>query len=54
MGRHFCVICGYVYDYEIGNPENNIEPETSFDNVPNDWLCPICGAGKLYFEETTV
>ncbi len=42
--------CGYIYDPEEGDPENGIEGGTSFDDLPNDWVCPTCEAGKEYFD----
>lgn len=42
--------CGYVYDPELGDPDNNIPPETAFEDLPEDWVCPLCGADKEYFE----
>ena len=46
-----CNICGYLYDEEQGDPLSGIEPGTSFEEIPDDWLCPICGAGKSEFTE---
>ncbi len=46
-----CTVCGYVYDPEKGDPDGGIEPGTTFDQLPEDWLCPICGAAKDEFEE---
>ncbi|WP_084604979.1 rubredoxin [Desulfonatronum thioautotrophicum] len=48
--RYVCSICGYVYDPAEGDPENNIAAGTSFDDVPADWACPVCGASKDNFE----
>ncbi len=45
-----CTICQYHYDPAIGDPENGIEPGTQFEDLPDDWVCPICGAGKDMFE----
>ena len=45
-----CTICQYVYDPAAGDPDNGVEPNTSFDNLPADWVCPVCGAGKELFE----
>ena len=50
MTKYVCNICGYVYDPAKGDPDNAIEPGTSWENVPDDWVCPICGAGKDEFE----
>jgi len=51
MDRYVCQICGYVYDPEKGDPENDIAPGTKFEDLPDDWVCPICGAGKDDFEK---
>uniref|UniRef100_A0A831UEQ4 Rubredoxin n=1 Tax=Geobacter metallireducens TaxID=28232 RepID=A0A831UEQ4_GEOME len=45
-----CTICQYVYDPAAGDPENGIEPGTPFEDLPGDWACPVCGAGKDMFE----
>ncbi|GFE57458.1 rubredoxin [Geobacter sp. AOG1] len=45
-----CTICQYVYDPAAGDPDNGVEPNASFDNLPADWVCPVCGAGKELFE----
>jgi len=50
LTKYACNICGYVYDPAKGDPDNAIEPGTSWENVPDDWVCPICGAGKDEFE----
>ncbi len=50
MQKYRCIICDYIYDPAKGDPENNIEPGTSFDDLPDDWVCPDCGAGKDEFE----
>ena len=44
--------CGYVYDPVVGDPENGIAPGTAWEDVPEDFLCPICDLGKEVFEET--
>jgi rubredoxin len=51
MDTYECMVCGYIYDPEAGDPENGVEPGTSFDRVPEDWLCPLCGAPKDQFEK---
>ena len=51
MDIYKCVVCGYVYNPEEGDPESGIEPGTSFEDIPGDWQCPLCGAGKDEFEE---
>jgi rubredoxin/flavin reductase (DIM6/NTAB) family NADH-FMN oxidoreductase RutF len=45
-----CTVCGYVYDPAVGDPDGGIEPGTAFEDIPDDWVCPICGAGKEDFE----
>lgn len=50
MDRYVCVICGYVYDPEQGDPDNGVAPGTKWEDVPDDWECPVCGAGKDDFE----
>jgi rubredoxin len=49
MQRYVCEICGYVYDPEVGDPDGGIDPGTAFDDLPDDWLCPECGADKSAF-----
>lgn len=49
MQKYLCEVCGYVYDPELGDIENNIKPGTTFENLPTDWVCPICGVGKDEF-----
>jgi len=51
MDRYVCKVCGYVYDPEKGDPDNEIEPGTKFEDLPDNWVCPICGAGKEDFEK---
>ena len=49
MDKYLCEPCGYVYDPEQGDPDNGIAPGTPFDNIPEDWVCPVCGLGKDVF-----
>ncbi|WP_229596941.1 rubredoxin [Pseudodesulfovibrio sediminis] len=49
MQKYVCEICGYVYDPEQGDSESNIPAGTSFEDLPDDWACPICGATKDAF-----
>ncbi len=51
MKKYVCEVCGYVYDPELGDPDNGVEAGTAFDDVSEDWLCPVCGAGKDQFVE---
>ncbi len=50
MEKYVCTICGYVYDPAQGDPDNGVDPGTAWADVPEDWVCPICGAGKDDFE----
>jgi rubredoxin len=50
MEIYECGACGYKYDPEKGDPENGIEPGTAFEDLPEDWECPVCGMGKDVFE----
>lgn len=49
MKKYVCDICGYVYDPENGDPENGVSTGTAFDDLPDDWVCPECGAEKDQF-----
>jgi rubredoxin len=51
MKKYVCVVCGYVYDPKKGDPDSEIEPGTAFEDIPDDWVCPVCGADKSQFEE---
>jgi rubredoxin len=46
-----CTVCGYIYDPEKGDPDNDIAPGTAFEDLPDEWTCPICGVGKDEFEK---
>jgi rubredoxin len=50
MQKWVCVPCGYEYDPADGDPENGIEPGTAFEDLPEDWVCPVCGVDKSFFE----
>ena len=50
MKKWVCLVCGYVYGPEIGDPDSGIAPGTSFEDLPEDWLCPLCAVGKDQFE----
>ena len=50
MDKWKCTVCGYIYDPKEGDPDGGIEPGTSFDDLPEDWACPVCGAEKSEFE----
>ncbi len=47
--KYECEPCGYIYDPETGDPDGGIAPGTAFEDIPDDWVCPICGAGKDAF-----
>lgn len=51
MDRYVCNICGYVYDPIEGDPDNEIAPGTAFDDLPDNWECPVCGASKDDFSK---
>ena len=50
MEKWRCTICGYIYDPDNGDPDAGIEPGTSFEDLPEDWICPECGVSKDMFE----
>ena len=53
--KYVCDLCGYVYDESVGDPDNGIAAGTAWADVPEDWVCPLCGAGKDEFSvEQTV
>jgi len=49
MDKWECSVCGYIYDPELGDPEHNIPAGTPFEQLPEDWVCPVCGAAKSQF-----
>lgn len=51
MDKYICTVCDWVYDPEIGDPEHGIAPGTKFEDIPADWVCPLCGVGKEDFEK---
>lgn len=51
MEKYSCILCSYIYDPEEGDPDNGVPPGTSFENIPEDWVCPLCGATKDEFEK---
>lgn len=50
MENYVCTVCGYEYDPEEGDPDSGIAPGTPFENIPSDWVCPVCGVTKEQFE----
>ena len=51
MKKYKCNVCEWVYDPAIGDPESGIAPGTAFEDLPEDWVCPVWGVGKEDFEE---
>jgi rubredoxin len=51
VDKYVCSVCGYVYDPASGDPDNGVAPGTPFDQVPDTWTCPVCGASKAEFEK---
>jgi len=51
MNKWECTVCGYVYDPEVVDPDRGVEPGTPFEEIPNDWTCPVCVASKDMFEK---
>ena len=51
MSKWQCQACPYIYDPEVGDPENGVAPGTAFEDLPDDWVCPMCGVPKEMFEE---
>jgi rubredoxin len=51
MDKYRCVICDYIYDPADGDPGNGVEPGTAFEDLPSDWVCPLCGADVSNFEK---
>lgn len=50
MEKYVCIVCGWVYDPAVGDPDNGIKAGTPFAELPDDWVCPECGVGKDMFE----
>ena len=48
--KYKCTVCGYIYDPELGDPDGGIKPGTPFEEIPDDWVCPVCGVTKDEFE----
>ena len=51
MKKYVCTVCGYIYDEAAGDPDNGVEPGTKWEDVPEDFICPLCGVGKEQFVE---
>ncbi len=46
-----CTVCGYIYDEDKGDPDSGVNPGTKFEDLPEGWICPVCGATKDMFEK---
>ncbi len=51
MDKWRCIVCGYIYDPAEGDPDNGVPAGTAWESVPDDWVCPVCGASKDQFEK---
>ncbi len=51
MMKYQCTVCGYIYDEDDGDPDGGIPPGTKWEDLPDDWVCPVCGAEKDQFEK---
>ena len=51
MAKYVCTVCGYEYDEAVGDPDNGIAPGTKWEDIPDDFTCPLCGVGKEDFEK---
>ena len=51
MKKYVCEVCGYIYDEAVGDPDNGVAAGTSWEDVPEDWVCPLCSVGKDQFTE---
>lgn len=51
MKKYECEVCAYVYDPELGDPDGGIAPGTAWEDLPEDWVCPLCAVGKEQFQE---
>ena len=50
MKKYKCSVCGYIYDPAAGDPDNGVDANTAFEDLPDDWTCPDCGVEKDMFE----
>lgn len=50
MQKYKCIVCGYIYDPEAGDAEGGVDPVTLFEDIPDYWVCPVCGVDKTQFE----
>jgi len=54
MEKYECIMCGYIYEELMGDPDNNIPPKTKWEDVPDDYRCPVCFVGKESFQKLEV
>jgi rubredoxin-NAD+ reductase len=50
MKKYKCIVCGWIYDEALGDPDSGIKPGTKFEDIPDDWECPECGVTKTFME----
>jgi len=50
MAKYRCLVCGYIYDPDLGDPDSGVVPGTAFEDIPDSWVCPVCGVEKNQFE----
>ena len=51
LNKWQCLVCGYIYDPTLGDPDNGVKLGTKFEDIPEDWVCPVCGAPKELFKK---
>jgi rubredoxin len=51
MDKYICEVCGYIYDPEVGDPDSGIPAGTKFEDIPDDWVCQLCGVSKENFKK---
>jgi rubredoxin len=51
LAKYECLVCGWIYDPAKGDPDGGIKPGVPFEELPDDWVCPVCGAGKDQFKK---
>lgn len=52
MDKYVCTVCGYIYDPAVGDPDNGVSAGTAFADIPDTWVCPLCGVAKSEFEKS--
>lgn len=53
MDKYICKVCAYVYDPNVGDPDEGVPPGTPFTELPKEWVCPLCGVNKDHYERLT-